>query len=139
VRIQVRIWVVGALLAALLAVGCGDNSSGSDGDEVVTKKSFLKEADAVCARQKQKLRASVGSRDPVKASAEALVVEVREIEALGSPSGDKGEIEAMMKNLRKTVDLAESGSEADLIEANEYFLRAEKQADNYGFKACFLE
>lgn len=144
-RIQFPIWAVSTLLAALLAAGCGDSSGGSDDDGVVTKKSFVKEADTVCAKQKQEIQMRVKSSDPVKASEEsseetapALKVELREIEAIGTPSGDAKEIEAMLKNVRKVLELVESGSNSDLLEANDYYLRATKQARSYGLKECFL-
>lgn len=138
-RFQVQIWVVGALLAVPLAIGCG-SSDGSDSSAAVTKQGFLKEADAVCAEQKRKIQPVLQSSNIEKASKvsiAALRVEAREIEAIGTPSDDETQLKSMMGNVNKALGHAESKS-PDLFAANRALLRAEKQADSYGLKVCFL-
>lgn len=135
-RNQRFVSIGGALLAALLLAGCG----GDDNDETVSKAAFIKQVDATCAEEQKKARAATrADLDAVIESAvAALEAEAKEIESLGAPRGDEEEIDAILANVHKTIDLVEEDPSKASGAASQTLARAEKLADAYGLKNCLL-
>lgn len=138
-RNQLLILAVGAALTALFAAGCGDDS-----EAAVTKQSFVKQADAICVQQKQKLKANESRNieagnfnQMAKENIAAVGIEVRRIEQLGIPSDRAGMIEEILSKVRRALKLSE-GSGAKLDAANKSLIEAEELADDYGLEQCFL-
>lgn len=137
-----------ALIAALIAAGCG----GSDG-ESISKEAFIAKADAICRKSNERMEAGFASvlkdiRNVTKlkpAEYEEVVDEVmvpnieREIEqlkALGIPAGDEERVEAMLAALEEGKETAERNPEAVNASSDAVFGIASRIADEYGLEVC---
>jgi hypothetical protein len=137
------------VLALLLLVGgCG----GGDETAAPTKKEFIKQAEAICLKtDKQQGEAlegyleehpkgiTTGKGREIEAI-EVLVVpslksEADELAALGAPSGDEDQVEAIVVGLEDSVRKLE---EDPLAFRNEkkLFGEIDAKAKRYGFKEC---
>lgn len=135
-------WVLGLaaglLTAGLLMAGCGD----SDADaEPLTKAEFVKQANAICFKASEEVGDEVREdkeSDLISATAVALQKDVDGIEALGVPSGDEAQIEAILDNVNKAIESIESTPKPGR-EANDAIVKAENQAKAYGLKSCPID
>jgi hypothetical protein len=149
-----------ALLATILALtGCGGGST--DATETtgsLARAEFVKKGNAICARTEKEVLEGVAKflkksnplarKPPTGAQLEALAEnvlvpkvrkQINEIRALGIPSGDEQEVEAIFAAaeaaLKKTeedpTEFAEGGSGP--------FVKANKLAREYGLTACGSE
>src|SRR4029079_17556564 len=91
-RIRLTILGLFALLAALLVAGCGDDS-----EAAVTKRAFIKEADAICVEQKHAIKSKprvnqTDIRTTLEETTAALRDEADAVEDIGIPNGDQKEV-----------------------------------------------
>lgn len=128
-----------ALISAalmLVAVGCGggDDSTTSS----LTKAQFIKQADAICkkadAARLKALSETTGSQlEVLSAAMQPIQKQAEEIAALGAPSGDDEEIDAIVTEMEKGVEQAEKGGNANIEKA---FVKVDQLSGQYGFKVC---
>jgi len=143
--------VLGALATlAMLIAGCG--GGGGDTTMTLTKAAFIKQGDAICKK------GNVASGPEIekftkengftleKASedqAEEVVTEVlvpnlqrqtEELDALGAPEGDEGEIDALIASLNEATSELEKDP-SKYFEANA-LAKPIRLENAYGFKIC---
>lgn len=131
----------------LAAYGCGGGSS------ELSKAEFVKQADAICVDAQKQMSKTIGSEpkslygEPRQTkvlygtTAKTLEAEADEIDALGAPSADAAQIEAIVASTRQVVSTIGDGEELDekeFHEANSQMAKAEKLAHDYGLKSCLL-
>lgn len=153
--------IFGALAVGLIA-GCGSGGGGSTstssagGSEVtsssVTKTAYIVQADAVCKKTELKIEAELNeylkkhkspeglSTPSTKAAATEFIllpafkIELKELEALGVPSGDEETISVILDKAHEGVAEIEKGVKtANRPPALE---KANELSDAYGFKVC---
>lgn len=137
-----RVVLVLAAFVALAVGGCG----GGDSTSALTKAQFIKQADAICkkadetqlnelGRVEQELTGNAASRK----NQERLVTEgglppiqeeAEEIAALGAPSGDEDQVDAIVEAIEAGV--VEGGEDPEKLESA--FAEADRLAKAYGFK-----
>jgi hypothetical protein len=139
------------MVVALVVAGCGGGSSSSG--PTISKAVFIKKADAICKESIERieksfvayLRKSGGGIHPGKAAEEELVGkalvpsvkrEVRELRALGAPSGDEDRVDAIIGALEEGVETAESDPKAVTASSEVVFGIASRLAKEYGLEAC---
>jgi hypothetical protein len=156
--------IVGVLAALLLVAGCGsdeDDATGSSGGGEVTvetgslsKAEFVKQANAVCAKNREQLERAVAtftaetSKTPAKPSEEPPEVafleetylpgfqqQVDEVSAIGAPAGDEKEIVAFLQALQNMIDTATEEPQA-FIDGDVSLDKAAKLAKAYGLTNC---
>jgi hypothetical protein len=146
--------IVGALLVVLTAVGCG---GGSSGDHVVTKRDFVKKANAVCAETQKKIESefrsyveSRGGKEPKNASAlaaaqadiaEKILIpakqqEVEELGALDVPSGSESQVKAIVDAFEEEVEETKESPEVAVTEGTQASGKTTKLAREYGLTSC---
>jgi hypothetical protein len=156
------------LAIGLVAAGCGssdDSTTGSttgstDGGETstasITKPELIKQGDEICtageeandeAAEEYAEENGFELEKATKAQQEELIAEVfvpgieaqaEEIAALGAPSGDEGEVEAILSAVESASEEAQSEPSL-LFESGEGagpFTEANELATEYGFKVC---
>lgn len=143
--------------------GAGSQSSGSGSNETdISKKEFIRKAEAICTEVSQKAAAAatamIKDLDNPKAGFEELIErsdevvneilaprygeEIERIRALGYPSGDEAQIEAMLVSFEETIERAEEDpkgfSELNTVEGNPEnpYEREDSLARRYGFEVC---
>jgi hypothetical protein len=143
--------VVAALAAALVVsmVGCGSDSSTAS----VTKAEFIKKAEAACEKGSEGIQKDFAAfikkhenvKNPTKADFAELVdvamvpsitTEITELKAIGAPSGDEGQVDAIVKAREVSVKKAEDEPELVVQESKKIFGEASQLAKAYGLKAC---
>ncbi|HEX6687819.1 MAG TPA: hypothetical protein VF085_04050 [Solirubrobacterales bacterium] len=146
-----------SLLLALVA-GCGGGGDGSSSSTTVSKtwtgskQAFVKKADAICSKNAKLIFQGVvkalypaginGANDSEKKEAveKALVpginTEIREIRALGFPSGQEDEVEAVLSSLEEELERAQSEPTEFLLGQSSPFVDSKQAAEEYGFTAC---
>ena len=143
--------VAGALAALSIAAGCGGGDSDSGGGEI-SKAAFIKKADAICAKNNERMaKASVALikrknfANPTRAEYEAVVDkalvpgvkrEVEELKALGAPNGDEDVVNSMITALEEGVETAERDPKAVSTSSDAIFGIASRLAGEYGLKVC---
>lgn len=142
----------GIFTAGLLAVGCGGSSEGTITTHVA-KATFLKQANATCARTYDRIKAKyqsfVQDAGPKPFSTDQEVREydytvmvpakrreVEELRALGAPSGDEEKVEAILAAYDEGIETAEEDPHAAIISAFGVFVKATKLAEAYGLEEC---
>jgi hypothetical protein len=143
-----------ALAVALPVAGCGGGGGGeSSNGPTISKAAFVKKADAICKGSIERieksfvayLRKSGGGIHPGKAAEEELVGkvlvpsvkrEVKELRALGAPSGDEARVDAIVEALEEGVETAESDPKAVTNSSEVVFGIASRLAKEYGLEAC---
>ena len=154
----------GVLAIAVVAAGCGSSSSGgssssSGGDEsaasALTKPEFIKAADAICEESNEALEGEANEfakeneidiEKPTEAQQEEVVSEVvapairaqaEGISALGAPSGEEEEVEAIVEAVEAGAEEAEEDP-GTLVsgEGGGPFKEANELANEYGLKVC---
>ena len=113
----------------------------------MSKKDFVERANRLCVDTEfeQLGKAQKYSSEHPKAEEAALIKpalvptlkkEVKELEALGSPAGDEGELEAIFAALQKGVEGAESDPASVIKPKTNPFNEANKLATAYGIGDC---
>ena len=123
-----------ALLAvALLAAGCGSEEESSGGNDetdepiTLTKEEYLAEANAVCARVNQDLRAA----DTAQAGPPIIEQGLGELENLPRPAGDEEQLAEVYAAGRDAVAELEAAQGAP---SGDPFKEFTNLASDYGFK-----
>jgi hypothetical protein len=156
IAVLVGVFAIGALVA-----GCGggsdstgSESTGSESGTALTKAEFISQGDAICEQGNEEIEAGaeefaeeneIDTQNPKTAQQEELVSEVivpnlkkqaEEIDALGAPSGEEAEVEAIVEALETgTGDIEDEPG--TLVEGNAAsFDKANKLAKEFGFKVC---
>ena len=154
--------LVGVVVLALLAAGCGSSgdssSSSSSGDEsasTLTKAEFIKQSDGICEQGNKEVESEaeafakengIDTSKPTTADQEEVVSQVvapaiqrqaEAIDALGAPSGDEGEVEAIVEAVEAGATEAEEDP-GTIVEGKTSgpFAEANKLAGEYGLKIC---
>jgi hypothetical protein len=156
ITVLVGVFAIGALVA-----GCGggsdstgSESTGSESGTALTKAEFISQGDAICEKGTEEIEAGaeefaeeneIDTQNPKTAQQEELVSEVivpnlskqaEEIDALGAPSGEEAEVEAIVEALETATGEIED-EPGTLVEANAAsFDKANKLAKEFGFKVC---
>ncbi|HMJ72195.1 MAG TPA: hypothetical protein VK471_02395 [Solirubrobacterales bacterium] len=155
-----------AIAIAAIVVGCGgggDSSSSSGGESdgsgsiktsLLSKPVFIKKASEACRKKRtgliQRIIEYQASHEVKGAPEGALIAkaikavqiptvesEMEAIRALGAPSGDEAEIEAILAAHQAAIDeLRKAKQINDYEEVEKYFADATKKLEAYGFKAC---
>jgi maltose-binding protein MalE len=144
--------LVGVLALAALVAGCG-SSSGDSTTASLSKAEFIKQGDAICQKGNKEIETGFEAfmkengikGEPSKAQgveiSETVLIpsietQSEELRALGAPSGEEGEISAMLDALDEGVEEAEEDPEALLASESDPFGPANKMASEYGLKVC---
>jgi hypothetical protein len=144
----------GVVAIAVIAAGCG--SSSNDTTSALTKAEFISQGDAICEKGNKEIetgfeafmkengiKGEPSKAEGVELSETVLIPSVKnqseELRALGAPSGEEGEISAMLDALDEAVEEAEEDPEALLASESDPFGPANKMATEYGLKVCGRE
>ena len=150
-----------AVLAMAIASGCGGGGNGSSGAEssapAITKAAFVKGARKICSETGEKMRTQgvaflekvmKESGKSFKGAEVTLVsewlvpkleTEVKELRALGAPSGEQGEVDAIYEALKEVIALAKSNPKRylyDQVNGKHPYREVEKLATAYGIPEC---
>lgn len=147
---------VGALAIALIAGGCGGDDDTSTSS--ISKAAFIKKADAICQAGDKRVEAKLAAylkENVVKESEEsvsetnakateiaetavipAITREIEGLRALGAPSGDEDEIEAILEALEEGLERTEEDPATGLRTNTELFRRAKGLSEEYGLAVC---
>ena len=131
-------------------------NAGDEGGATITKAAFIKQGNAICAASQERI-ADQGTKFFDRAEKtgknEGLEFEIIEsvlapefqtlvdhLEALGVPSGDEEEVEAMIAAFQQRADLASEDPQgffkAEGQTGGPLTVKAETLAKEYGLKAC---
>lgn len=149
--------VCSLLVALLLAGGCGGDSEESGGTEIavetgsLSKAEFTDQVNAICRNDRLRFErdftAFAGSVSPSgdrEAAAQKLVDtilvpiysgQIDQIQAMGAPSGDEGEIEAYLVAMQEGLDAAVE-EPLGFIGDKRHFIEAAELANEYGLTIC---
>ena len=151
--------LAGAMALALVGAGCGGGDSGAEGSAASaevhpTKKAFLKQAEAVCVknyeRVKKEYEAFVNANGGPKNAFEepdttaeyvddVIVPEkkrtVEELKALGAPTGDEKAVGEIIEAYEEGIEVAEEDPERATTSTG-VFAYATHVAEEYGLKSC---
>jgi hypothetical protein len=148
-----------AAALALIAPGCGSggDSSSSIATGTLSKEAFIKKADAICAKGSEAMqkgfsvylrknkKSIIALRHPSKADYQGLIVgvlvpnlekEIKEIRALGAPSGDEERIEGFLTALEEGIEVAENDPKAVTHSSEAIFGVGSRLAKEYGLEVC---
>lgn len=149
-----RLIALGAavLAACLVAVGCG--GGGDDASTAsLTKAEFIKQANAVCKKGEEQIETDFAAyvkghediRKPTEADFSKLVdsvlvpnaeKEIEDLRALGLPSGDEDQVEAILEAREESVEAAEDEPEVVVKDGEKVFGKASELAISYGLEDC---
>ncbi len=145
--------LAGVVAVAIVAAGCGSSSDTSETTAALNKAEFIKQGDAICTKGNKAIETeanefaeenNVNTEKPTKAQQEEVITEVvapgvrkqgEEIAALGAPSGDEAEVEAIVTAVEGGAEELEENPSL-LIEGKNPLAKGSKLADSYGFKVC---
>lgn len=152
-----------ALLAAVVALviiaGCGGGSDSSSSNESttssLTKTEFLKQGNAICANGNKEIeegfekfgkahgfsKKNQPTQTELEEAAEEVLIpnirrEIDDIRALGAPSGEEGEVEAVLAAAEKGLEKGEENPGAMIEEGEGPFKEANALAREYGLVKC---
>lgn len=159
-RTRTFVALLALLLVAVVAVGCGGSDSTADTNAAVTvttdanltKTALIKQGDEICKKtdevQKEGLKAYL-AKNPKAESSKAeqtklvmavglppIKAEVEELAALGAPSDDVAEVQAIIKGFEKAVEEGEKKPTSLLTGTENPFTAVGELAGEYGFKVC---
>jgi hypothetical protein len=148
--------LAGALAIALIVAGCG--SSSDDSTASITKAEFIEKSDAACTRGNEQIESEFQSyakkngigekKEPTEAQSTelsetillpAVQQEVEEIRALGAPSGEEDEVNAILDAVEEGIEKGEEDPGSLVTENPAAFAKANKLAGEYGLKVCGKE
>jgi hypothetical protein len=146
---QIFLTSVLVLAAALFMAGCG---GGDDKASTLTKAEFLKQGDAICkkADKAQETEFAVYAKAHSKnletktgreklilvAGLRPVLAEAEELAALGVPSGDEKEVEAIVTGIKEAVKKAEKNPQSVEALSKNPFEEVDELSREYGFKIC---
>ena len=148
-----------ALAALALIAGCGGGSDSSSSTEAakssLTKAEFLKQGNAICARGNKEIgegfeefgkehhlsKKNQPTQAQLEEAAEEVLIpkirhELDEIRALGAPSGEEAEVEAVLAAAEKGLAKGEENPGAMIEEGEGPFEEANELAREYGLVKC---
>ena len=146
--------LVALVALAAVAAGCGDDEDA--GAETLTKAEFIKRGDAMCQRANKEFQRdlqALGTENRKKGVTGRTLreegIEISEkiflpntqsradrLAAIPPPSGDEGEIEAIVKAIERGIAKGEEDPNT-LFNQNAYpFDEANQLQQKYGFKVC---
>jgi hypothetical protein len=151
-----------ALAAAILVLaGCGGGGGGAETTETtsgLTKAEFVKKGNAICARTEKEIAAGVekftrehsvlktkppSEKQIAELAEEVLVPKVRrqidEIRALGIPSGDEEEVEAIFAAAEEALKETEANPSVFGKGGVGPFAKTNELAREYGLTVCGAE
>lgn len=147
-------FVAAAMVIALVVAGCGGSGDSSTATDSISKAAFIKKVDAVCKHGTRRMQRAVlktlkqgkGIKRPSTDQSVKLVgvvilpsvrQEIKEIKALGVPSGDEEKVDAMVGALEEGVETAEDDPEAVVKGSSDViFGIASRIAGEYGITGC---
>ncbi|HEY6551234.1 MAG TPA: hypothetical protein VIY71_08565 [Solirubrobacterales bacterium] len=141
------------LALALLVAGCGGGGDDSSTGPTISKAAFIKKADAICSGGNKRMEASLAHffqegkkiKRPSKADFEELVgkvvvpnlrQEIKEIRALGAPSGDEDKVDEILTALEEGLETAEGNPQAAVDSSEVVFGISSRLAREYGLEVC---
>ncbi len=150
----VQILIAGCA-AAFVVAGCG-SSGGDTSTASLTKAEFVKRADAICAKGNKQLQVQVvgyakkvgwsGKTPPTDAQATEIASTILipsvqsqhdKIDALGAPSGEEDQVNAILTALQDAIDQAKKDPAALVRQPHDpTFTKADKLAQDYGLTVC---
>ena len=143
----------GLMTIALVIAGCGGGGNSSTGASPIAKAAFVKKADAICKKSSERLATGFvlflkkhkNVKRPSEAEYEQLVGtilvpnverEVKELRALGAPSGDEDRVGEIIEALEEGIETAESDPKAVAGSSDAVFGIASRLAKEYGLEVC---
>lgn len=144
--------LAGLLAFALAAIGCGDSEEGLRTVQI-PKEAFIKQFDATCAKAYNRVKAGFQAfvKGPgtgkfttakeIRLYAGTVLVpakrrEVEELRALGAPSGDEGQVEAIVEAYEEGIERAEESPRDAVVSSAGVFAEATRLAEAYGLEDC---
>jgi predicted small secreted protein len=147
--------LLAALVAsAMLVAGCGGGSDSSESTSSLTKAEFVKQGNAVCAEGNKEIEEGFEefekehgsqSKQPTKAqlteAIETIVLpavrrQVEGVKALGAPSGEAAEVEAITDAAEEALEKSEEDPASLTTEKADPFAKANELANEYGLVKC---
>ena len=146
--------LAGALTVVFVAIGCGGGGSDSSTTaSSVSKAEFVREATAVCTKGEEEMHSDFlafskeknGNPSPSKAEYEEFIDQViapnmnkqiTELRAVGLPSGEEEQGEALLVAIGEGVENAEAKPELISTKTHTLFAKAIKAATGFGLVAC---
>lgn len=142
----------GVLAIALIVAGCG-GSDPSVSTSSLSKAQFIKKADAVCAQGNKRLETNFATflqekknlKHPSEADFEELVGkvvvpnlkrEVKELRALGAPSGDEDRVGEIITAIEEGIETAESDPKVAASSSEAVFGVSSRLSKEYGLEVC---
>jgi hypothetical protein len=153
IAVLVGVLAIGGLIAGCGGGGDDTTGGGSDGGTALTKKELIKQGDAICAKGEKAIEEEaeefaddngIDMSKPSKAEQEEVIQQVvapgvrrqvEEISELTPPSGDEGQVEAIVEAVESGSDELEEDP-ALLIEGKNPLGKGSKLARQYGFAEC---
>lgn len=143
---KTTILVAAALATGMIAAGCGgdDGSSSSPTSSALTKSEFITQADAICKSGDAAINAAPQPKSQKQAEAfiTSTVVpnvqkQVDQIRALGAPSGDEDQVNAILDSAQQGIDTVTADPSAIASRnGSDPFADANQKAKAYGLEAC---
>jgi len=143
---------------AMIAAGCGGGGDSSSDSSSLTKAEFLKQGNAICAKGNKEINEGFEEfakengfsekQQPTKAQltevVETVVLpkvrgQVEGIKALGAPSGEEAQVEAIVDAAEEALEKGEEEPAALASEKADPFAKANKKASAYGLVKCAEE
>jgi hypothetical protein len=154
--------MIGALAVALLAGGCGSDSSGASAEITVEtgslpKAAFVKRVDAICKEEKaqaireyrdfarQKGQAARSSPETEQEAALEIIETILapnfeglidQVEELGAPRGDEQQLTTFLRALQRNIEEAQADPVKSVNGLSSPFKQAAQLADKYGLAGC---
>jgi hypothetical protein len=143
---------------AMIAAGCGGGGDSTSDSSSLTKAEFLKQGNAICAKGNKEIQEGFEEfakengfsekKQPTKAQltevVETVVLpkvrgQVEGIKALGAPSGEEAQVEAITDAAEEALEKGEEEPAAMASEKADPFAKANKKASAYGLVKCTEE
>jgi hypothetical protein len=139
---------------ALVPSGCGDEGSTADTISAIPKASFVKQANAICARTNQELtevsedfskEKNLSEKTPPTEAQVGELVElalpvirrqVEEIRALGAPAGDEERVNEILSAAEEAIEKGARDPNAIYGAGGGAFAKANRLATDYGLEQC---
>jgi len=133
--------------------GCGGGGDDSSSGPAISKAVFIKKADAVCQGGNERMEVDFAAflkekkniKKPSQADYEELVGEVvvpnlrreiKEIRALGAPSGDEDKVDAYLEAVEEGLETAEDDPTVAVKSSEAVFGVSSRLAKEYGLEVC---